>query len=227
MLRDDAARVGGRALRGLFAVVLQMRRPRPIHVRGRNLEGELTWLGNPVKAGIAWIDAHEGPLPVVARLSRSVGLPAPLPDVIGLALRFDTGGRPADLELASTGFGVPGRFVLLAHRAPSSARLGTLLPYRSSLGPLLICARTIEPESLPSGGSELDEALTVRPWRLRLYFAHGAGKWHPFAELSLRLTVPVPADERRFDAVRNPLPGAETYEWTRLLREPSYHLAQE
>jgi hypothetical protein len=225
---DGLARLGGRGLRLLFAAIMLVRRPRPIHARGRMLEGTLTWLGNPVESGIDWIDdPGPEPLPVRGRLSRSVGLPAPLPDVLGLALRVEAEGRPADLELASTGFGVPGRFVLVPHRSPSSARYGTLMPYRSSLGPVLLCARPEKGPSLPAGGAALDEALSVQPWRLRLYFAHGAGKWHPFAELSLHLIDPQPADELRFDAVRRVLPGAGTYEWVRALRQPSYSLAQD
>ncbi|MFG6504072.1 hypothetical protein [Microbacterium sp. P05] len=221
------AGVAGRALRALFAALLLVRRPRPIHARGRMLRGELVWLGTPVRSGIQWIDEPApGPVELTARLSRSIGLPAPLPDVIGLALRLEADGRPADIELASTGFGPATRFALLAHRSPSSARLGTLLPYRSDLGPLLLCARTVS-EPLPSGGSALDEALRRAPWRLRLSFAHGRGLWHPFADLSLALVDPQPIDDLRFDAVRRALPGAGTYAWVRALRQPSYHLAQD
>lgn len=221
------ASLGGQALRALFAAIMLVRRPRPIHARGRMLEGELRWLGNPTAAGIAWIDqATSEPVPVTARLSRSIGLPAPLPDIIGLALRFGEDERAADLELASTGFGVPGRFLLLPHRSPSAARLGTLLPYRSSRGPLLLCARTLPAAPLPAGGDALDEALAERGWHLRLFFAHRGGKWHPCADVSLRLSVPQPPDQLRFDAVRRPLPGAEAYPWVRALRQPSYRLAQ-
>src|SRR5918994_1530860 len=113
------ARVAGEVLRLAFRMILLLRRPRPIHSRGRVLRGELTWLDGAVRSGLRWIDEPpDGPLPVVARLSRSVGLPSALPDVIGLALRVDAGGRPADIELASTGLGIPSRFLLTVHRSP-------------------------------------------------------------------------------------------------------------
>jgi hypothetical protein len=160
-------------------------------------------------------------------VSRSIGLPSALPDVIGLALRLEVDGRPADIELASTGFGVPLRFALMLHRSPSRARLGTLLPYRGEAGPRLLCARTLAPRSLPAGVRALDTALTQEPWRLRLFFASPGGKWHPFADVTLRAGADRPSDDMRFDAVRHPLPGAGTYPWVRALRQPSYELAQD
>ena len=220
------ARVAGDALRLVFRAILLLRRPRPIHSRGRVLRGELTWLEGALPSGIRWIDEPpDGSLPVVARLSRSVGLPAALPDVIGLALRVDAGGRPADIELASTGLGIPSRFLLTLHRSPSRARFGTLLPYRSPRGAVLVCALPDRGEALPAGGDALDDAL-ARGWRLRVCHATATGRWHPFAVLSLRLSDEQDDAGMRFDAVRHPLPGAETYAWARALREPSYDLVQ-
>ncbi|WP_345801619.1 hypothetical protein AAIB33_00550 [Microbacterium sp. AZCO] len=220
------SRAAGRVLRLLFATLLLVRRPRPIHARGRMLEGRITWLGNPVRSGIVWIDGErDASVPVVARLSRGIGLPPVFPDIIGLALRLDVGGRPADLELASTGFGVPGRFMLVPHRSPARATLGTLVPYRGPSGPVLVCARTLTPPDLAAGGQPLDAALSDGEWRLRLYHAGPARKWHPFADLSLR-EAPDRADDLRFDAVVRPIPGAGSYRWVRAARQPSYDLTQ-
>jgi len=226
---NRASRLLGEALRSVFRVILLLRRPRPIHSRGRVLRGELSWITGAAAAGIRWIDEPPGhPLPVVARLSRSLGLPPALPDIIGLALRADAGGRPVDLELASTGLGIPSRFMLLPHRSPSHARFGTLLPYWSPRGPILLCARPVSSgEPLPAGGRPLDEALAKDPWLLRLYHATPTGKWHPFAELSLRLSENQDDARLRFDSVRHGLPGADTYAWVRALRQPSYHLVQD
>lgn len=192
------------------------------------LVGEITWLRPSVPSGIHWIDEPpDRPLPVTARLSRSVGLPAVLPDVIGLAMRVDAGGRPADIELASTGLGVPSRFMLLPHRSPSRARFGTLFPYRSRLGPRLICARPLpRPHPLPAGGAALDSALAADAWRLRLYHASPTGKWHPFADLALRPGADQADEHLRFDSVRRPLPGADNYAWVRAARQPSYRAVQ-
>lgn len=232
-MRVSPSRLVGVLLRDVFAGILAVRRPRPIHVRGLVLTGEITWRAHPTHSGIAWVDDRPAePVPVVARMSRSIGLPAWLPDVIGLALRVEvaTGRdgerRPADLELASTGSGVPSRFMLLPHRRPSRARLTTLLPYRSERGPVLIGARTISPQDLPADRRSIARILSLEPWRLRLYHARPTGRWHAFADVELR-----PADDQvderlRFDRVRHPLPGAGTYDWVRGAHQPSYRLTQ-
>lgn len=219
--------LGGGVLRAVFAGILFLRHPRPIHSRGQVLEGEITWLPGAEASGIRWVDDPPlAPVPVVARLSRSVGLPGALPDVIGLAMRVDTGGRPVDIELASTGPGVPGRFLLSVHRSASRAWFGTLFPYRSPRGPVLISARTVSRGTLPVGGDALDAVLARVTWRLRLYHATPTGKWHAFAEVSLRLRPQQDDESLRFDSVRNALPGAGTYGWVRSLRQPSYRFVQ-
>lgn len=222
-----ASTLAGAALRGVFGLILLVRRPRPIHSRGVVLHGDLRWIGRPHASGIRWIDEPPAaPAAVTARVSRGVGLPEPLPDIIGLALRFDGDAGPADLELASTGFGVPSRFWLALQRSPSRARLGTLLPYRGDHGPVLIAARTIAPDGLPAEPGDLAGELERSTWRLRLYWGRPLSLWHPFAELELRRPAG-PVDRLlRFDAVRHPLPGARHYPWVRALRQPSYELAQ-
>lgn len=220
------ARAIGAVLRAVFGVVLLVRRPRPIHAVGRVLRGRIEWLDGAAPAGITWVDEPPaGPVPVIARLSRSVGLPAALPDIIGLALRVDVAGSPADIELASTGIGVPSRFALVPHRSAARATLGTLLPYRGAHGPVLLCARTISPRMLPAGGDALADAL-IHGWRVRLYHATPLGKWHGFADVTLRLHEDPSDADLRFDAVRHPLPGARTYDWVRAVRQPTYRMVQ-
>ena len=219
--------LGGGALRLLFRSILLLRRPRPIHARGLVLRGNIVRLSGAARSGIRWIDEPmDEPLPVTSRLSRSVGLPPALPDIIGLALRFAAEGRTVDIELASTGLGVPSRFVLSPHRSPTRARFGTLLPYRSARGAVLVCAIPVSRQALPAAVPDLAAALAGEPWRLRLHHATPTGKWHPFAELTLRLAGNQDDAHLRFDAVRHELPGAGTYRWTRLLRQPSYRLVQ-
>jgi len=161
-------------------------------------------------------------VPVVARFSRGVGLPPALPDILGLALRTRAGAQTVDLELASTGVGWPSRFLLAPRRTPTGATFGSLLPYRSSRGPILVCARSARRRPLPASTSDLAVALREEPWRVRLYFATPRGRWHPFAEAALRPSADQEDRELRFDSVRHPLPGAGTYRWVERVRQPSY-----
>jgi hypothetical protein len=226
----SATRVAGRALGVLMGALLSVRGPRPIHTTGLLLQGRIAWRPpSDVVSGIAWIDERGPGTPprVTARFSRGASLPAWLPDVLGLAIRATTPAGPADLLLSSTGAGVPGRFLLAPRRAPGGAWFSSLMPYRGSDGPVQVAARSRRPASLPARLEDLRAALEREPWVVELLFASPGGRWHRFADLELR-PAPGPIDrgEPRFDAVRNPLPGAGTYGWTRRLREPAYARAR-
>jgi hypothetical protein len=217
----------GRALRVVFAGLLVLRHPKPIHAKGSVLEGTVTWRWR-ARSGIRWIDEpHAGPLPIVARVSRSVGLPEGLPDVAGLAIRF-TGadGAPCDIELASTALGFPNRFVFGPHRSTSRSTLTTIVPYRSPAGPVLIAARTVSPDGLPGDPEAVARRLEAEPWRIRLYWARPRGRWHAFAEAELRTHVGPLDEDLRFDAVRHPIPGADNYDWVIAIRQPTYEMTQ-
>ncbi len=222
MTLTPAGLLGG-ILAGVFGALRSIRSPRPIHPRGVRLTGSLRWLTDRATSGIDFIDhPHTSELPLTARASRSIGVPQPLPDVIGLALRFGTTAGPADLLLASTGFGVPSRFLLALHRSPSRARLTTLMPVKTPNGPLLFAARTLEPGDLPTDIESLASRLEVTSWRLKLYYATPTGLWHPFAVIELWHEANGTDTLDRYDPVRNPIPGTTTYRWERRLREPSY-----
>ena len=203
----SAASAGGAALataaRGLAAL-----RPsaKPLHPRGEVVVGRLQRRGVASPTGVAWLD-QPGEDEVLVRRSRAVGLPGPVPDVHGLALRVPVGEESyADLLLASTGWGRVGRFVLTASRDPGGRPLTTLLPYHSPVGPLLIGARALGPE------------------QLELACAIGAGEWQVFGMLGLE---PLAADPIvSFDPVRNRVPGLEQYGWVRRLRAPAYAVAR-
>ncbi len=186
----------------------------------------MRWLPRETSAGITWIDDPvTGEVQAVqARLSRSIGLPSPLPDILGLALRVDTPQGPADIEFASTGSGLPLRFALLPRRRPSGGDYGILLPYRGELGGVLLRARPLGPE-LPAGGAALEQSLRDATWWLELAHATPRGPWHPFALMELRSDGTGDGDIR-FDAGSRLILGARIYPWVRALRQPSYDAVQ-
>lgn len=206
--------IAGRALAFLFAAIKVVRRPRPIHPRGEIFEGHVNWLDRAnVASGITWIDKlpGSGSQPVTARVSRSVGLAPPLPDVIGLAFRFQTNNGPADLALASSWLSVPGRFLLRPGRSISGT-FSSLMPYRSETGPVVVGARTRR-----RGSGQ---------WEIELLHATSTSTWRRFAVVSLETRALPDRADLRFDPIRNALPGADAYPWTRRLRQRSYRVTQ-
>lgn len=205
---DAAASAAGRVLRGATALVALRPAAKPLHPRGAVLEGSLRRHGSDARSGVAWLDDH-GQDNVVVRTSRAVGLPAPIPDVFGLALRAPTSdGGFGDLLFATTGLGRLTRFTLTPARSLEGRPLTTLLPYRTPSGPVVLSARS----------------TTDGTWVLA--WAVGRGGWHRFAELVLRETTSSGNTHLSFDPVQHVLPGLDPYPWVRRLREPSYAAAR-
>jgi hypothetical protein len=229
------SRLAGDALGLVFRILKTVRPERPIHPRGVSLRGVVETGDRPETepdssegSGIGWVD-NPGRYSVLARFSRSLGLPAPFPDILGLALRLPDGRRSADLLFATTGLSVPGRFLLLPHRTLSRAAFTTLMPYRGAHGPVLLALNTVRiPDAARSATTErqLERSLSGGEWVLALSFAKPGGPWRRFGTVTLE-AEPGPRDtESRFDPIRNVIPGAETYAWTRRLRERAYAVAQ-
>jgi len=205
----SASTAGGQVLRAATGLIAARPAAKPLHPRGAVVGGTLRRTGTGARVGAAWLD-RAGEDRVLARQSRSLGLPAPLPDVFGLAVRVPTDdGGHGDLLFASTGLGRLNRFVLVPTRSPYGRPMTTLLPYRTPVGAVLLSA-------------------VFRDTRtLALAWARGSGAWQPFGELVLD-EAPVEQGDLRlsFDPVQNRLPGLETYDWVRRLREPSYLTAR-
>jgi hypothetical protein len=208
--RRGAASAGGRTLSAATSALAAVRpAAKPLHPEGGVTGGLLTRFGADVASGAGWLDGVAEDR-VQVRRSRAVGLPAPAPDIFGLALRAPlTGGGYGDLLFATTGLGRLTRFTLTPARTPYARPLTTLLPYRTASGPVLLSA-------VHRGEDTLDLAWAV-----------GTGPWRRFASLRL-FEDPAQSEDApvSFDPVLNPLPGLEVYDWVSRLREPSYRTAR-
>ncbi|HYO41231.1 MAG TPA: hypothetical protein VER39_16405 [Nocardioidaceae bacterium] len=205
-----AAALGGRAL-GTATAALGGLRPadKPLHPRGAVVPAVLRRTGSSELSGAAWLD-EPGEDEILVRRSRSAGLPAPAPDVLGLSLRVPTSsGSYGDLLFATTGTGRLTRFLLRPAWSPYGRGMTTLLPYRTATGPVLL------------GALQTDERTVDLLW------ARGAGGWWRFATASLADDPASSSDASiSFDPVRNTLPGLEVYDWVQRLREPAYLAAR-
>lgn len=120
-----------RVVSGVFEAAARARRNRVFHPAGVPLTGALHAVDGGYKQLLGSSDR-----PVLARISKGVGMPLGLPDVLGLAVRvLDRHERPWDLVLATTGTGAWGRFLIQPVPGWSQARYGSLMPYRFEGGP--------------------------------------------------------------------------------------------
>ncbi|MEU8801327.1 hypothetical protein [Spirillospora sp. NPDC048819] len=186
--------------------VSRLRGGRSLHRVGRSYTGTLRVpAGAPAGAGpLSEPGEHE----VIARLSKSTGLPGGLPDILGVALRVRHGAQAVDLLFASTGMLPLARHVLRPRRGFLPGPYTTLLPYgvggRTRVLGLFPAGR----RRLPADVGRLDAAVAAEPLAFTLAAAAPLGRWAPVAVLGVH--TPLREDDpavTAFDPVLNALPG--------------------
>jgi hypothetical protein len=211
----------GRVVAGPIGALARWRGGKPMHPRGAVSEAVLERTGSDT--GVAWLDAVATE-PAVVRLSRGAGLPAPLPDLLGLAVRLPSGGAPVDLLLTTSGRGPVSR-VLPIPRRDAAAVYSSIMAYRSDAGSLRLVAFP-RADEVPSEPAPLAGAVAREGLRFTLAAARGPGRWRPFATLTLTAPVPGLDPDVRFDAVQNPPPGLVADGPMARFRAPSYARAR-
>jgi hypothetical protein len=214
------AHAAGRLVAVPLGAIARWRGGKPMHPRGAVFDAVLERRGSAVPWGVPWLDARTSER-VVVRLSRGAGLPASVPDLLGLAVRLP---GPVDLLLSSSG---RGRFTRLLPvlRRDSAAFYSSIMGYRSDAGVLRLAALpdarrvSSEPERLAAEVSRHDLRFTVAA-------ARGAGPWQPFGSLVLVEPVAGRDPDVRFDAVQNPPPGLVPDGPMARFRAPAYARAR-
>jgi hypothetical protein len=163
----------------------RVRGERVIHARGRTLTGRLSVPGG-AGTGAPLLDAP-GSYDVLVRVSRSAGLPLPLPDVLGLGIRVldaHGAGQHQDLLLDSTRPEPVLRRFPWVGRDHLGALHGSLLPYDVAGTRLLLGARAL-------GGSatlaELPDEIA-----LELLLATPHGPWRSWGVVRTDGVLPAP-----------------------------------
>lgn len=170
-----------------FRAASRLRGERAVHPRGRTLTGRLTVTGG-VRTGAGLLDAP-GSYDVIVRFSRAAGLPEPLPDVLGLAVRIrDAHGPGADQDLLLD----TTRPEPVLRRLPWPARdvlgwtYGSLLPYDVAGTALLLGARPL-PGQVSTGLRALPEQVG-----LELLVATPHGPWRSWGVVRTTGVLPAP-----------------------------------
>ena len=201
------AETAGRGLGVPLGALARWRRGKPMHPRGVVVDGVLERGCGPERFGVPWLDEPARDH-VVVRLSRGAGLPEPLPDLLGLAVRIPDG--PVDLLLTSAATGPVLRLLPRPWRDTATS-YGSVMGYRSDAGTLRLAA-------LPD-----DDGAR----RFTLAAARGQGPWRPFGRLVLGAPREPLDPDVRFDAVRNPPHGLVPDGPLARLRAPAYAAARQ
>jgi hypothetical protein len=194
-----------------------------MHPRGAVFDAVLERHGSPAFEGVPWLEATATDSAVV-RLSRGAGLPAPLPDLLGMAVRLAGPGGPVDLLLTSTGRSALGR-LLPVPRRDSAAVYSSIMAYRSDAGSVRLAALP-EDHGVPSDPGPLAGAVARDDLLFVLAAARGLRPWQPFARLTLTRPVPQLDPDVRFDAVQHPPPGLVPDGPMARFRAPAYARAR-
>ncbi|MEI7031866.1 phosphodiesterase [Streptomyces pratensis] len=208
-------------------VAARRRGSRPaLHPDGVLLAGRLYIPARAAHCDVPWLDTP-GSYAVTARWSRAAGLPRPMPDAAGLALRVaDADGprRPLDLLLTTSGRGRWSRHMPLLRMSPTAGPYSTLLPYAvgERRGVLAVFPEPGFPR-VPSDPAAIGAATATRPLAFTLCFGTDAA-WQPLAQLILLGEGPAgPAQGgAAFDPYRNLLPDLRPVDRMRTLRVAAY-----
>lgn len=225
MLIDERVRMGVLAA---LTVPLQwgaaMRRRRVFHPNGVLTTASITRLA-PHGEGLPIEDA----VGVVVRISKGVGTPGSLPDVIGLAMRLPAlpfAATPWDILMASAGTGTAGRVLGIRPVLRWTGQpMSTLMPLRYGGDIWWISARMTTP--VGTFGVSLDsvrERLRTGRIEFGIEQARGTEAFRPLARLTARGAMEAgETPDVAFDPVRHTAPGVQLMPtWLSRFREQAY-----
>ena len=235
-LRLWAAAAVGPAVAAAFSTLAALRRKRSLHPAGIGYQG---WLQvddeAPARRGVPLFQPGAGH-PALLRFSRGAGLPEPLPDALGVAIKLPDAygpGADQDLLLTSSTDRPLLRRLLFPARSFLHGSFSTALPYDldgERVVLLLVPAPTgsgRSPRGVARGGALAElRAAAVGGHGFELRTAATLG---PSQRLAI-LTVGQPLPVERTQALRfnpwNTGPGIRPSGWLNLLRDAAYRASQ-
>ena len=204
MTQRLAAAVAGIPVGGVLALLAAVRRGKAVHPHGDVYAARLVVGGVPAAPAAALLLATPGEHDALVRFSRSLGLPRPLPDLLGMSIRICSAygpGRHQDFLLVSSVDRPVLHHLFVPARDVQQRPYSSSLPYRAG-GQRFIVGALPHPDSpRPAGETELERVrIAAATGRLRFHIAVAApmGRFAPVAELQVGAQLPSAADALRF-----------------------------
>jgi hypothetical protein len=235
-LRLWAAAAAAPAVAAGFSLLARLRRRRSLHPTGAGYRGWLTVDGGGQAAAALFVPGAAQP--ALVRFSRAAGLPEPLPDALGVAVKLpDAHGPGCDQDLLLTSSIDRPLLRRLLFPATSFVRgaFSSALPYQLDGQKVVLLLVPVLPDGgrPPEGAArrgggalaELDAAIAAG-LQFQLRVAGSLGPSQPLATLTTGEPLPTEQTEQlRFNPWTTG-PGIRPCGWINLLRDSAYRASQ-
>ena len=205
MRLNPVSAAAGAVVDGTLAAVAAVRRGKAVHPHGAVHRATLHVPGAPAAPEAARLFSEPGEHEALVRFSRSVGLPRPLPDLLGMAIRvLDAYGpdRHQDL-LMVTSVDLPVAHHMFVPAGDVQQRVySSSLPFRAGDERFLVGALPRPDSPRPDGDDELDRlrrAAATGRLRFDVAVARLGGRFRPVAELHVGEPLGPELDALRFN----------------------------
>jgi hypothetical protein len=225
------AAVAGVAVGAPLALIAAVRRAKAVHPHGAVYSARLIVAPTDAAPREARLLATPGENAALVRFSRSLGLPRPLPDLLGMAIRvLDAYGAGHHQDfLLVTSVDRPLLHHLFVPASDVQQRpYSSSLPYRAGDQRFIVGALPDPDSPHPPGATELDRARTAAATgRMRFHLAIAApmGRFQAVAELHVGEPLAAETDALRFSPL-NAGPGLEPVGLLNDMRRYAYPMSQ-
>lgn len=223
--------VAGITLGGALAGVAWLRGGKAVHPHGVSYGARLLIDGAPTSPAASQLLSAQGEWPAIVRFSRSVGLPRPLPDLLGMSIRvLDAygGGRHQDFLLVTSADLPVLHHIFLPAGDVQQRPYSSSLAYRAGSRTFLIGTRPDKDSPRPSGDDEFDRlarAALTGELRFELVIAPRFGRFERIGVLQIETKLPESLDALRFSPF-NTGGGMEPVGTLNRLRAYAYPMSQ-
>lgn len=224
----DAA---GLAVGGVLASLAWLRGGKAVHPHGVTYDAELAIDGGEAAPRASTLLSVPATHPALVRFSRSLGLPRPLPDLLGVSVRVPDAygpGRHQDLLAVSSADAPVLHHVFLPSGDVQQRPYSSALPYRAGEQSFVIGVRPVDGSPRPEGEDEFDRlarAAATGELRFELVIASATGRFARVGELRIASKLPDTLDALRFNPF-NCGGGLEPAGALNRLRDYAYPLSQ-